>query len=194
MLELARGDSLEGRIESGTTERWTESETLHVAAQLARGVAFLHAQQPPVIHRDLKPANILFDEDGCPKLADFGVCRVANSATLTVFAVGTLLFAAPEQLQYSRYDVAVDVWALGCVFACIAHNSNYPYPAFRGDEDVNLVASVARGTLQPSVPPSHVLHAHVRDCAASAAAERPTAASLARDLLERHAEVSKASD
>ena len=92
--------------------------------------------------------------------------------------VGTLTFAAPEQLQYSAYGVAVDVWALGCVFACVAHSSKTPYPAFEGE----VVAAVARGKLLPSVPQQHCLHAYVRDCTAVDPTDRPSAATLARDL------------
>ena len=129
-------------------------------------------------------ANILF-EGSTPKLADLGVCRVANAGTLTAFAVGTLTFAAPEQLQYSRYDVAVDVWALGCVFACIAHNTTTPYPGVtvvRSDEVLHIVAAVARGMLLPSAPLDHCLHTYVRDCAAIDPTERPNAASLVLDF------------
>ena len=136
---------------------------------------------PPLrADRDLKPANILF-EGSTPKLADLGVCCAATAATQTAFAVGTLAFAAPEQLNYSRYDEAVDVWALGCVFACIAHNTNTPYPTF-DDENLHIVAAVARGKILPSVPLEHCLHMHVRECAAFHPTGRPKAAALAQDL------------
>merc|ERR1711918_76256 len=116
-------------------------------------------------------------------MGDFGACRVASSGALTAFAVGTLDFTAPEQLQYSHYDGAVDVWALGCILACIAHNSSTPYPGFC-QEDTHVVAAVARGTLRPSVPHDHFLHSFVRDCGASDAAVRPPAATLAHNLNE----------
>ena len=186
VLEHARGGSLERLIDNGTCATWGEGETLQVCGQMARGIAFLHSQQPPIIHRDLKPGNILFDE-GRPKLADFGVSRASNSTTLTACAVGTLAFAAPEQLQYSQYTVSVDVWAFGCVLACVALNSSIPYPDRRtanysSDEDGQLISAVARGILRPSTPVDHFLHAHVRDCVASEPTARPAAAELARVL------------
>ena len=53
-----------------------------IAAGIAAGLAHAHARG--VVHRDLKPANVLFDEEGRPKLADFGIARMAaGEGTLT---------------------------------------------------------------------------------------------------------------
>ena len=51
-----------------------------------------------------------------------------DSQSVTLFVVGTLLFASPEQLSNKCYTIAVDIWSLGCVLACMAKNSpNNPY-------------------------------------------------------------------
>ena len=57
------------------------SRRVLLAQQLASGVAYLHAQEPPIIHRDLKPANCLIDRCGTLKLSDFGLSRLIESAT-----------------------------------------------------------------------------------------------------------------
>ena len=44
---------------------------LELAQQLVSGVAYLHAQNPPLIHRDLKPHNCLLDAKGALKVADY---------------------------------------------------------------------------------------------------------------------------
>ena len=81
------------------------------------GAEVCHAYR--FIHRDLKPQNILIARDGRLKLADFGLARVYN-APLGAYTheVVTLWYRAPELLLGSRhYATAVDVWAVGCIFA-----------------------------------------------------------------------------
>ena len=84
------------------------------------GVEYGHRRG--VIHRDLKPGNILVDEDGNPKIIDFGVARSTDSdsvsATLATEAgqlIGTLQYMSPEQVELDpgELDTRSDVYALG---------------------------------------------------------------------------------
>ena len=50
-----------------------------MALGVARGMAYLHAQQPPVVHRDLKPANVLLNSAGQVKISDFGISSQLES-------------------------------------------------------------------------------------------------------------------
>src|SRR5262249_52441636 len=80
----------------------------------ARGLSALHAQG--IVHRDVKPANILLSRGGSVKLTDFGVAWDGTDLqrlTVTGDLLGTLGFAAPEQLSSSSVDPRADLYALG---------------------------------------------------------------------------------
>ncbi|MBI3725811.1 serine/threonine protein kinase [bacterium] len=97
-------------------------EAAALAAQIARGLAAIHAVG--LVHRDVKPANILMDEEGRPKLTDFGIVgtsvesrvELAKSLTRTGELLGTLQYVAPEQIEDAkRVDARADLYALGCL-------------------------------------------------------------------------------
>jgi serine/threonine protein kinase len=73
---------------------------LSIAKQIARGMLFLHTNDPPIIHRDLKSLNILLvnkyngEDNPQIKIADFGLSRDFASTYMTG-TLGTYHWMAP---------------------------------------------------------------------------------------------------
>ncbi|KAL6594927.1 Pkinase-domain-containing protein [Neocallimastix californiae] len=101
--------------------------------QLLNGLAYLHANW--ILHRDLKPANILIMRDGTVKIGDLGLARFFKEPIRPLFdgdkVVVTIWYRAPELLLGAKhYTKAVDMWAIGCIFAELIITR----PLFKGEE------------------------------------------------------------
>jgi eukaryotic-like serine/threonine-protein kinase len=112
VLEYVPGGTLEDRLRDGGP--LPDDETYEIAIGIASGLAHAHARG--VVHRDLKPANVLFDEEGRPKIADFGIARLAaGEGTLTEAGtlLGTAAYISPEQASGEPAGAASDVYSFG---------------------------------------------------------------------------------
>src|SRR5215469_1219891 len=101
--------------------------------QLLKGVAYLHKNW--VMHRDLKPANVMVTSSGRVKIGDLGLARLFYRPLNSLFTgdkvVVTIWYRAPELLLGARhYTPAVDLWAVGCIFAELLSLR----PIFKGEE------------------------------------------------------------
>ncbi|OBA77861.1 nuclease PIN [Mycobacterium sp. 1164966.3] len=102
-------------------ERYQEGMPVDAVCEIIRAVAAAldYAHTRGLLHRDVKPANILLahpdTEERRILLADFGVARHLGNIsgiTETNVAVGTVAYAAPEQLTGSNIDGRADQYAL----------------------------------------------------------------------------------
>jgi tetratricopeptide (TPR) repeat protein/predicted Ser/Thr protein kinase len=117
-MEFIQGRQL---LEYADAERLNTHQRLALMVQVCEGVD--HAHQRGIIHRDLKPGNILVDQNGQPKILDFGVARVTDSdahvtrQTDMGQLIGTLSYMSPEQVlaDPQALDLRSDVYALGVV-------------------------------------------------------------------------------
>lgn len=101
--------------------------------QLLNGCQYLHTNW--VLHRDLKPANIMVTSAGEVKIGDLGLARRFEKPLHSLFSgdkvVVTIWYRAPELILGSQhYTPAIDMWAVGCIFAELLSLR----PIFKGEE------------------------------------------------------------
>ena len=104
-----------------------------VLYQILNGLHYLHTNW--VMHRDLKPANIMVTSRGEVRIGDLGLARLFHKPLNSLFngdkVVVTIWYRAPELLLGSKhYTPAVDLWAVGCIFAELLSLR----PIFKGEE------------------------------------------------------------
>ncbi|MCV7176165.1 serine/threonine-protein kinase [Mycolicibacterium sphagni] len=95
------------------------ADVIDIISAVADALDYAHARY--LLHRDVKPANILItDPHGRDRrilLADFGIARDINDTsglTATNVTVGSVAYAAPEQLTGKALDGRADQYALAC--------------------------------------------------------------------------------
>jgi len=118
VMEFLDGETFESRLRSGPVP---PSDVHGYARQLASALSAAHARA--VVHRDIKPSNLFITTAGTVKVVDFGIASEAmvppdaetNPGTEEGMFVGTMAYAAPEQLRGDPVDERSDLFALGTV-------------------------------------------------------------------------------
>ena len=93
--------------------------------QILRGLAYLHAHEPPIVHRDLKCDNIFVNGNaGEIKIGDLGLAAMLDHQR-THSVIGTPEFMAPE-LYEEDYDERVDIYSFGmCLIELVTFECPY---------------------------------------------------------------------
>ncbi|KAF3439690.1 hypothetical protein FNV43_RR17968 [Rhamnella rubrinervis] len=94
------------------------STRMKIAVGAAKGLAFLHEAEKPVIYRDFKASNILLDSDYTPKLSDFGLAKdgpEGDDTHVSTRVMGTQGYAAPEYIMTGHLTAMSDVYSFGVV-------------------------------------------------------------------------------
>ena len=150
VMEYIDGESLQGRLDR--QGRLPESDVLRLAAEVLRGLAYVHDRG--VIHRDIKPSNILIAHGGAVKISDFGSARTAAFGDFNTI-VGTPNYMAPEQIRCKpTIDWRADLYSLG---ATLYHALSGRVPFVRDSNSEVFRAHVkdTPDTLSGVVPAPH---------------------------------------
>jgi len=101
----------------GSLDKWIgkidQVRMARIAVGIVDGLMYVHSQH--VIHRDIKPKNILMfgpEDNMIPKIADFGVSKLIQTAAATHTQTGQELYMAPEVKLLNHYSFPADVFSL----------------------------------------------------------------------------------
>ncbi len=112
VMEYVAGETLEDRLKRDRV--LPLDEAIRMTMRLCNALSCAHSGG--VIHRDIKPANILLDQNGRPKLIDFGIAKhnvASKGLTRSNHTLGTEVYMAPEQRRdASKVDARSDQWSL----------------------------------------------------------------------------------
>ncbi|KAE8677175.1 putative receptor-like protein kinase [Hibiscus syriacus] len=98
----------------------TWSKRMKIALDAAKGLAFLHDAERPIIYRDFKTSNILLGVDFNAKLSDFGLAKegpMGDKTHVSTRVMGTYGYAAPEYVMTAA--LALDGIIFVLLFAVI---------------------------------------------------------------------------
>jgi serine/threonine protein kinase len=133
VMEYIEGPTLEQLMIRGPH---SPDLVLNILMQLLDILEQVHEQG--IVHRDIKPANLkLSGPDKSLRLMDFGLASISEWQSLTgaSSAIGTLGFAAPEQITGKQIDLRADLYSAACVGISLIGGKPIP-PAIAG-QDVN---------------------------------------------------------
>ena len=154
VMELIEGDTLNKIIEREAPMDYRK--VIDISKQVASALRIAHKNK--IIHRDVKPHNIMITNDGVVKLADFGIARAVNDATLSTGSkiVGSVHYFSPEQARGNYVDERSDIYSLGIVMYEML-TGKVP---FDGDNPVTVALKhineeiVPPIELEPGIPPA----------------------------------------
>ena len=114
VMECVDGESLDRLVAAAPSGALPRASALELVQHIAEALDYAHAQG--IVHRDIKPANIMVTAAGLPKIADFGIAKLALvETTMPGQIVGTPAYMSPEQLNGKAVDGRSDLFSLGVI-------------------------------------------------------------------------------
>jgi len=124
--------------------------TRKFAQQLCTALLFLATPELNIIHCDLKPENILLcnPKRSAIKIVDFGSsCQLGQRIYQYI---QSRFYRSPEVLLGIAYDLAIDMWSLGCILVEM-HTGE---PLFSGADEMDQMNKIVEVL---GLPPKHIL-------------------------------------
>ena len=164
-MELVAGQTLGEWMRREPRPTWREC--VEVFIQVGGGLAAAHERG--LVHRDFKPGNAIIDEEGRPRVLDFGLVRQAGdteepssirkarteelqtvpldvSLTKTGAVLGTPAYMPPEQMDGREADARSDQFSY-----CVAlWEAVYGERPFEGSSMAALMVAMAGGDVRPA--------------------------------------------
>jgi eukaryotic-like serine/threonine-protein kinase len=147
VMELMPGDNLEDLVQRNGP--LPPAEAVARILDVIEGLQEMHRCE--LVHRDVKPSNCFLDPDGRVKIGDFGLSKSlvkGGSKTQSGAFLGTLLFAAPEQIRGDKVDHQTDLYSLAATLYFLLTGR----PPFEAEDPA---ATLARIVSDPLVPMRH---------------------------------------
>ncbi|MBD2609024.1 ABC transporter substrate-binding protein [Scytonema hofmannii FACHB-248] len=123
--EYVQGETLDKELNK--KGRFSETEVLQDLGQLLNVLKYIHEKRQ-VIHRDIKLSNIIRHENGTLYLIDFGAAvKRKLEPKIPVeqsMAMGTPIFAPPEQLAGQGIFFSSDLYSLAVTCICLLTGKN----------------------------------------------------------------------
>lgn len=146
LLEFCKGGDMFHhltKVKNEGKKGFSENTVKFYIACIVLALEELH--EKGVVYRDLKPENILIDNEGYPKLCDFGLCYYTKDVNLSTCRKqwGSREYFAPEVVRRALYDQTVDWWWLG-ILAYELLNGNTP---FANDNIFNEQAAIRNNSV-----------------------------------------------
>ena len=137
----------EGLNDLAKRKRLSPAEIADLGARIAEGLGYAHSKG--IVHRDVKPGNILVRSDGKPKITDFGIARIEDTAehlrTQAGEVLGTPAYMSPEQVLSEPVDGRSDIFSLGIILYELCAGER----PFRGDSLGAVFQAITRAAPAP---------------------------------------------
>ena len=158
----------------------TYRRQLQLCLDIAKGLHFLHTQDPPLVHRDLSAKNILLDKSGRAKIGDLGQSKLKTAAYFQTKQPGAVVYMPPEALATEpHYDETIHIFSFGVLMLEIATQQE---PSSGLQNIGGMEEKDRRQRDLACLPANHPLEPLILRCLNNAPDQRPDAAAVLEEL------------